>query len=41
MPVVCAHEKDGRRTQMANLGVLIAPLTKYHGPKHLWITEYG
>jgi hypothetical protein len=26
---------------MGNLGLLTTLLTKYYGPKHLWITEYG
>jgi hypothetical protein len=30
-----------RRIQMGNLGVLLALIKKYYGPKHLWITEYG
>jgi hypothetical protein len=33
--------RTARRIQMGNLGVLMALLTKYYGPKHLWITEYG
>lgn len=33
--------KDARRIQMGNIGVLLALITKYYGPKHLWITEYG
>ncbi|MDE3190282.1 MAG: hypothetical protein KGL94_05615 [Acidobacteriota bacterium] len=30
-----------RRIQMGNIGVLLALIKKYYGPKHLWITEYG
>jgi hypothetical protein len=30
-----------RRVQMGNLSLLTTLLTKYYGPKHLWITEYG
>jgi hypothetical protein len=34
-------QKQIRRIQMGNLGVLLKALKKYYGPKHLWITEYG
>jgi hypothetical protein len=30
-----------RRIQLGNIGVLLKLVTKYYGPKHLWITEYG
>ncbi|HEY2073666.1 MAG TPA: hypothetical protein VGG88_08835 [Gaiellaceae bacterium] len=30
-----------RRIQMGNIGVLLAQISKFYGPKHLWITEYG
>ena len=33
--------KAKRRIQMGNIGVLLALVKKYYGPKHLWITEYG
>ena len=33
--------KDARRIQMGNIGVLLALVKKYYGPKPLWITEYG
>lgn len=33
--------KDKRRIQMGNIGILLALVKKYYGPKHLWITEYG
>ena len=33
--------KNKRRIQLGNLNVLITQLTKFYGPKHLWITEYG
>ena len=33
--------KAKRRIQMGNIGVLLALIKKYYGPKHLWITEYG
>jgi len=32
---------QARRIQMGNLNVLMNLVTKYYGPKHLWITEYG
>jgi hypothetical protein len=33
--------KDARRIQLGNIGVLLAQISKFYGPKHLWITEYG
>ena len=30
-----------RRIQLGNINTLLALVTKYYGPKHLWITEYG
>jgi hypothetical protein len=30
-----------RRIQLGNIGVLLSLISKYYGPKHLWITEYG
>jgi len=33
--------KDKRRIQLGNWGVLQKLVTKYYGPKHFWITEYG
>jgi len=33
--------KNRRRIQMGNLNVLLQLISKYYGPKHLWITEYG
>jgi hypothetical protein len=30
-----------RRVQLGNINLLLALITKYYGPKHLWITEYG
>jgi hypothetical protein len=33
--------KTARRIQMGNLNLLTDRLTKYYGPTHLWITEYG
>ena len=33
--------KDKRRIQLGNINTLLALVSKYYGPKHLWITEYG
>jgi len=33
--------KQKRRVQLGNINNLLALVTKYYGPKHLWITEYG
>jgi len=33
--------KAKRRIQMGNINLLLAELTRFYGPKHLWITEYG
>ncbi|HEY2543846.1 MAG TPA: hypothetical protein VGH92_12455 [Gaiellaceae bacterium] len=30
-----------RRIQMGNIGLLLSQISKFYGPKHLWITEYG
>ena len=30
-----------RRIQLGNINVLLGLISKYYGPKHLWITEYG
>ena len=30
-----------RRVQLGNINLLLNLITKYYGPKHLWITEYG
>ena len=40
-PSYVPRGRTARRIQMGNLGILMALLTKYYGPKHLWITEYG
>ena len=40
-PSYVPKDKDKRRIQMGNIGVLLALIKKYYGPKHLWITEYG
>ena len=33
--------KAVRRIQLGNIDVLLSLISKYYGPKHLWITEYG
>jgi hypothetical protein len=33
--------KAKRRIQLGNINVLLAEVTRFYGPKHLWITEYG
>jgi hypothetical protein len=33
--------KDKLRVQLGNINTLLALVSKYYGPKHLWITEYG
>ena len=33
--------KTKRRIQMGNIGLLLSQISKFYGPKHLWITEYG
>lgn len=40
-PSFVPKEKKVRRIQLGNLSVLTSLLTKYYGPKHIWITEYG
>ena len=33
--------KQKRRVQLGNINKLLALVSQYYGPKHLWITEYG
>jgi hypothetical protein len=33
--------KTKRRIQIGNINTLLALVSKYYGPKHLWITEYA
>ncbi|HLX19035.1 MAG TPA: DUF5722 domain-containing protein [Gaiellaceae bacterium] len=40
-PTFVPTGKDKRRIQLANIGTLLSLVSKYYGPKHLWITEYG
>jgi hypothetical protein len=30
-----------RRIQLGNIGLLLSQISKFYGPKHLWITEYA
>ena len=30
-----------RRVQLGNIGTLLSEISRFYGPKHLWITEYG
>jgi len=40
-PTFVPKGKFKRRVQLGNLGLLMSLVSKYYGPKHLWITEYG
>jgi hypothetical protein len=33
--------KEKNQVQLGNIGKLLSLISKYYGPKHLWITEYG
>jgi len=33
--------KEHNQIQLGNLSTLTSAISKYYGPKHLWITEYG
>jgi hypothetical protein len=33
--------KQKRRVQLGNINTLLKLVSRYYGPKHLWITEYG
>ncbi len=33
--------KTKRRVQLGNIGLLLSQISRFYGPKHLWITEYG
>jgi hypothetical protein len=33
--------KEKNQIQLGNIGKLLSAISKYYGPKHLWITEYG
>jgi hypothetical protein len=40
-PAFVPTGKRKRRVQLGNIGLLTQLISKYYGPKHLWITEYG
>jgi hypothetical protein len=40
-PSFVPRGKHKRRVQMGNIGLLLSTISRYYGPKHLWITEYG
>ena len=40
-PTYVPKGKTKRRIQMGNINTLLALISKYYGPKHLWITEYA
>jgi hypothetical protein len=40
-PTFVPKGKTKRRIQLGNINTLLALVSKYYGPKHLWITEYG
>jgi hypothetical protein len=40
-PTFVPKGKFKRRVQLGNIGLLTALVSKYYGPKHFWITEYG
>jgi len=40
-PTFVPKGKFKRRVQLGNINLLLALVSKYYGPKHLWITEYG
>ena len=40
-PTYVPKGKFKRRVQLGNINTLLKLVTKYYGPKHLWITEYG
>jgi hypothetical protein len=40
-PTYVPKGKQKRRVQLGNINTLLALISQYYGPKHLWITEYG
>ncbi len=40
-PTFVPTGKRKRRVQLGNLNLLLKLVSKFYGPKHLWITEYG
>jgi hypothetical protein len=40
-PAYVPKGKEKNQIQLGNIGKLLSAISKYYGPKHLWITEYG
>jgi len=40
-PTYIPKGKQKMRVQLGNINTLLKLVSKYYGPKHLWITEYG
>lgn len=40
-PAFVPKGRFARRVQMGNIGLLLSQISRFYGPKHLWITEYG
>ncbi|HET7572821.1 MAG TPA: hypothetical protein VFJ77_09180 [Gaiellaceae bacterium] len=40
-PAFVPKGKRARNIQLGNINTLLKLISKYYGPKHLWITEYG
>jgi len=40
-PTYVPKGKQKRRVQIGNINLLLQLVSKYYGPKHLWITEFG
>jgi hypothetical protein len=40
-PTYVPKGKYKRRIQLGNINLLLKLISKYYGPKHLWITEFG
>ena len=40
-PTYVPKGKFKRRVQLGNIGTLLKLVSRFYGPKHLWITEYG
>ena len=40
-PTFVPTGKTKRRVELGNINLLLNEVTRFYGPKHLWITEYG
>jgi hypothetical protein len=40
-PTYVPKGKFKRRVQLGNISILLKLISRFYGPKHLWITEYG